>query len=186
MSFKTPQSDSSGSVKNRHKTVWPSSGWVFSRPDRLIAFGFGTGLLRPGSGTWGTLLAAILWWPLQQTVPHGILGIALLLGLVVGIWICGRTANSLGVADHVGIVWDEIIAFWLLMWAIPFNWVTLIVAFVLFRFFDVYKPFPIGWFDQNFKGGFGVMVDDLIAAFYAWLLMMTWFVFVGPMAGASV
>jgi len=186
MSLKPDHTPESVSVQNRHKTVWPSVVWVFARPDRLIAFGLGTGLFRPGSGTWGTVLAALLWWPLNQTVPHGLLGLALLAGFVLGVWICGRTAQALGVADHVGIVWDEIIAFWLLMWALPFNGVTLLVAFALFRFFDVYKPFPISWLDRNFKGGFGVMADDLMAAFYAWLVMMTWFVFVGPMAGASV
>lgn len=186
MSPNTDQTPQSVSVKNRHKTVWPSVTWVFARPDRLLAFGFGSGLFRPGSGTWGTVLAALLWWPLQQTVPHGLLGFLLLVGFVLGVWVCGRTAQALGVDDHVGMVWDEIIAFWLLMWAIPFSWVSFLVAFVLFRFFDVYKPFPISWFDRNFKGGFGVMIDDIMAAFYAWLVMMTWFFFVGSMAGASL
>lgn len=172
-------------VSERHRTVWPTLAWVWSRPDRCLAFGFGVGLIRPGSGTWGTVLAALLWWPLQQLFAPGVMGLLLLAGIVVGVWACGRAAQTLGVADHVGMVWDEMIAFWILLWAIPVHVITLLVAFALFRFFDVYKPFPISWFDRNFKGGVGVMIDDLIAAFYAWLLMMTWFVFVGPMAGLS-
>lgn len=104
----------------------------------------------------------------------------------LGIWACGQTASALGVDDHVGIVWDEIVAFWLLLWAIPFDVYTLLVAFVLFRFFDVYKPFPIRWFDEHFKGGMGVMIDDLIAALYAWLVMMTWLFFVGPIGSVSI
>ncbi|MBC7780779.1 MAG: phosphatidylglycerophosphatase A, partial [Proteobacteria bacterium] len=91
-----------------------------------------------------------------------LLGIALLFAL--GVWACGAANRALGVNDHGGIVIDEVVAFLLVLWAVPAVWWAWMAAFVLFRLFDIVKPFPIGWCDRHLKGGFGVMFDDLLAA----------------------
>lgn len=92
--------------------------------------------------------------------------------LIAGIWICGRAGQSLGVHDHGGIVWDEIAAFLVVLPFAPADWWGYVMAFVLFRLFDIWKPFPIRWFDDHVHGGFGVMLDDVLAAGYAVLCLL--------------
>jgi len=158
-------------VRERHQVLWPSLAWVLAKPFRLLACGFGVGVLRPGSGTWGSVLALLLWWPMLHWIPDPWLGALVVLSVVFGVWFCGRTADELGVPDHVGIVWDEIAALWLLLWVLPNDpWVVL-SGFLLFRVFDISKPAPIAWLDRRLKGGFGVMLDDLVAAIYAGALV---------------
>lgn len=158
------------SVSQRHRVAWPTLAWVFGRLHRALAFGFGSGLIRPGSGTWGSVLAVVLWWPLSATLSWSVTGGLLLFASVAGIWICQRTVDELGVHDHVGIVWDEIVAVWIVLWALPNELWVLALGFVLFRIFDVVKPWPIRAFDASVGGGFGVMLDDWVAAVYAILL----------------
>ena len=98
------------------------------------------------------------------------LGVSLL-GFLAGIWICGRTSSDLGVHDHGGIVWDEIIGYLLAMALAPDGWIWILVGFLLFRFFDILKPWPIRWCDQRVAGGFGIMFDDLLAGLYAGVVM---------------
>lgn len=159
------------STAHRHRVTWPTTKWVISDPGRLLMFGFGSGLLRPGSGTWGTLLAWLLWVVAAQGLPDLVLGLFILLSFAYGCWACQRVSRSLGVEDHVGIVWDEWVAFWLVLWLVPEGWVSQGMAFFLFRLFDTLKPPPIRQVDARVKGGFGIMLDDLLAAGYTLICM---------------
>lgn len=139
-------------------------------PVHFLAFGFGSGLAPKAPGTFGTLAAVPLWYLLAQLPLWGYL-LATLAVVAVGPWLCGRTSRDLGVHDHPGIVWDEIAGFLVTMILVPVSLVTAIAGFVLFRIFDVLKPWPIGWLDRRVKGGTGIMVDDLLAAVYAGALL---------------
>jgi len=158
-------------TSERHHVPWPTFGWLCRRPISFLAFGFGIGLLRPGSGTWGTLLAFGLWWPMQHWIAEPWLGALVVLAALAGIWICAVAGQALAVADHVGIVWDEIVSMWLLLWLLPDNIWVAVAAFVLFRVFDTAKPPPIAWLDKRYKGGLGIMLDDWVAALYAGILV---------------
>ncbi|ALM87286.1 phosphatidylglycerophosphatase A [Bordetella sp. N] len=159
-------------MRERARVPYPSLGWTCRAPARLIAFGFGSGLIRPASGTWGTLMAWLLW---RVAFPSGAsnlaVGLFLAFAFVYGCWVCHRVGKELGEPDHVGMVWDEIAAFWLVLWLSPATWIAQLAAFLLFRFFDIVKPPPIKYFDARLKGGIGVMFDDLLAAVYALLCM---------------
>jgi len=142
----------------------PDWGFVLSHPAHFFAFGFGAGLVRPGPGTAGTLVAFPLFWVLDFWVV--VMGYALLLPalFVAGVWACGRTGEALGVHDHGGLVIDEVVAFLAVLVLIPRTPVWQLAGFVLFRFFDIVKPQPIRFFDRTVRGGLGVMLDDLLAA----------------------
>lgn len=142
----------------------PDARWVFSRPAAFIAFGAGSGLVRRGPGTAGTLAAFPLHWLLVYLLSPGVhlAAIGLLFG--VGVWACAAASRDLGSDDHGGIVIDEVVAFLLVLWAVPATWWAWVSGFLLFRLFDIAKPPPIGWCDRTLKGGFGVMFDDLLAA----------------------
>jgi phosphatidylglycerophosphatase A len=88
-----------------------------------------------------------------------------------GIWICGDTSSKLGVEDYGGIVWDEMVAYWLIVAFIPFNWGWYLAAFIIFRAFDILKPWPISMIDEKYEGGFGIMADDVLAAVYTILIL---------------
>ena len=158
-------------VSKRHRTVWPKAAWVFADPGRMLMFGMGTGLLRPGSGTWATLLAWLLWNLATPGVGDVYIACFLLVTLAYGCWAAERVGKQLGVPDHVGIVWDEFVAFWLVLWLVPQSLTAQALGFVLFRIFDVTKPPPIRQADAHIKGGVGVMLDDLLAAGYTLLVM---------------
>ncbi|ALO39434.1 phosphatidylglycerophosphatase A family protein [Alcaligenes faecalis] len=149
----------------------PTLDWVVKKPWRLIAFGGGTGVLRPGPGTWGTVLAWVLWVLGLHVLTDTQMAIFLPVTFFIGCWACHRTGYDLGVSDHSGMNWDEMVAFWLVLWLIPQTWLAQGIAFVLFRFFDILKPPPIRYFDRRLHNGFGVMWDDLLAAGYTLLLM---------------
>ncbi|HSG89050.1 MAG TPA: phosphatidylglycerophosphatase A [Pseudomonadales bacterium] len=137
-------------------------------PVILLATGFGAGLLRPAPGTWGTLVGIPLAWVLSLlTLP---IAAALLASLaILGIGLCGAAGRRLGVSDHGGIVWDEIVGLCVALLLLPFDAVTVVLAFLTFRLFDIVKPWPISWADRSLPGGVGVMVDDLIAGVFAGL-----------------
>jgi phosphatidylglycerophosphatase A len=146
----------------------PDLKFVFAHPAHLIAFGFGSGLAPKAPGTAGTLLGLPLFWLVVAVAPDLPNRIILLIAtFVLGIWACGRSGRALGVADHGGMVWDEIVAFALVLLFTPAGWLWLALAFALFRLFDILKPWPIRLADTHLKGGFGVMFDDLLAALYA-------------------
>lgn len=144
----------------------PDRAFLFAHPAHLLALGFGAGLAPRAPGTFGTLLGFPLAWALGALPPAlAWMGLAAL--SVGGIWICGRTGRALGVPDHGAIVWDEMVAFAMVLGVAPRSWPWLVAAFLLFRLFDIWKPFPIRQFDRTVKGGLGVMLDDLLAAGYA-------------------
>lgn len=153
---------------SQHKPDWR---FVSRRPEHFLAFGFGSGLSPVAPGTAGSLVAIPLYLALVHFLPQWLLLVGVALAFLVGIRFCEVTGRALGVADHGGIVWDEIVAMWLIL---AFTQATLpwfVAAFLLFRLFDIWKPFPIRYFDQHVKGGFGVMLDDLLAAGYALLVL---------------
>jgi phosphatidylglycerophosphatase A len=142
--------------------------WRFLRrhPAHFIAFGGGVGLAPVAPGTFGTLLAL----PLHSLIaprlaPYEyLLVIAALFAL--GVWACEVTGRAIGVADHGGMVWDEVVAFMLVLFFVPATLLWQAAAFLLFRVFDILKPPPIRYYERTFKNGFGVMLDDVVAAFY--------------------
>lgn len=138
---------------------------IWREPVPFLAFGFGSGLAPRAPGTCGTLLAVpVAWW--LTSLPVGAYAGIVLALFTLGIAICAHTARRLGVADHPAIVWDEIVGYLAALLWLPPTWWVFAVAFVLFRIFDIAKPWPIGVADRRLKGGFGIMVDDLLAAAY--------------------
>jgi phosphatidylglycerophosphatase A len=145
--------------------------WVYRKPDRLLAMGFGSGLLRPAPGTWGTLLAWVLWLAAISRLNDAGVALVLVASFAYGCWACQRVGRELNRPDDGRMVWDEIVAFWLVLWLTPSDFFAQTAAFLLFRFFDIVKPPPIAWFDRRLKNGFGVMWDDIVAALYALLVL---------------
>jgi phosphatidylglycerophosphatase A len=143
---------------------------VLRDPVHLLAFGLGTGLSPVAPGTVGTVLGVVLAWAVQPLSFEVQLVIAIAL-IVSGVWICGESARRVGVHDHSGIVWDEIAAMYLILIAVPVSAVGWALAFALFRLFDIWKPWPIRDLDHRLHGGLGIMLDDLVAALYAALLL---------------
>jgi len=131
-------------------------------PVVFIALGLGSGLSPKAPGTAGTLLTVPLVYFLQQQ-PIMIYAAVTLFVLLTGSWVCGYAANKLQVHDHSGIVYDEVAGFLITMMFAPKGWWWMLLGFALFRFFDAVKPWPISWLDKNVHGGFGIMVDDVLA-----------------------
>jgi phosphatidylglycerophosphatase A len=143
---------------------------VLTDPVHILAFGFGTGLAPFAPGTVGSLLGVLLAW---LTLDLGLIAqIGVAIGLsVAGIWICGESARRLGIHDHGGIVWDEIAGMYVTLLVAPFTLSAWILGFLLFRAFDIVKPWPIRDLDHRLGGGLGIMLDDLVAALYAAILL---------------
>lgn len=148
--------------------VQPDLAFLIAHPAHFLALGFGSGLSPKAPGTVGTLAALPLYWLLAE---HPLYWLWIAAFVVVGIWACQVTGRNLGVHDHGGMVWDEIAAFLMVLPFAPVaelgGWAAYGLAFALFRLFDIWKPFPIGWLDARVPGGFGVMLDDVLAAVYA-------------------
>jgi len=147
-------------------TSRPDWAFLLRHPAHFLAFGFGSGLSPKAPGTAGTLVAFPIFFLLLQ-LPSAWMWALIALFLVIGPWVCGRAGRELGVHDHGGIVWDEIAAFLLVLPFAPPSLFGYLLAFGLFRLFDIWKPFPIGWLDARVHGGLGVMLDDVLAAVYA-------------------
>ena len=158
-------------TSNEKLNLKPDWRLLFSHPAHFFSLGFGSGLVPKGPGTAGTLVGFPLYWLLAPLMSDYQFLLFLTLAFIVGIWICGKTGRALGVEDHGGIVWDEIVAFMLVLFFTPEGVYWQLLAFLLFRFFDIVKPQPIKYFDQNMHGGLGVMFDDLLAAGYALLCL---------------
>ena len=151
--------------------IHPTVRFMLSHPAHCIALGFGTGLAPVAPGTVGTLLAYPLFYVLSMWVnTYEMFGIIAAFFLL-GVWACERTGRAMGISDHSGMVWDEVVAMMLILLVIPAEANWWVAAFFLFRIFDVLKPPPIRYFDQTIKGGFGVMFDDILAAFYTLLVL---------------
>lgn len=144
-----------------------------SNPIHFFAVGFGSGLLKPAPGTWGTLvgvLLAIFLWELTAS-QYFFIGLTLI-SFVAGCYICQKTSDDLQVHDDGRIVWDEIVAVFLIFSCLPkYNWLYYLLAFGIFRFFDVLKPYPIRYFDEKLESGLGIMVDDILAAIYSLIVI---------------
>jgi phosphatidylglycerophosphatase A len=149
----------------------PDIRFAASHPAHAIALGFGAGLSPWAPGTAGTLLAWPVGWFFGDIYPPGFILAAITVLFVIGIWACERTGRSLGASDHGGMVWDEFVAFLLVLAIVPHSLAWQAAAFGVFRFFDIVKPPPIRWFERRYRGGFGVMFDDLLAAAYTVLCL---------------
>jgi len=150
-------------TKNLTASIWRN-------PIHFIACGFGSGAAPLMPGTAGTVAAIPLYLLLRHlSLTHYCL--MLIVVTLFGIWVCGKTARDFQVHDHPSIVWDEIAGYLITMFAAPAGWVWIILGFGLFRFFDILKPWPIRAIDTHVKGGTGIMLDDVLAAVYAWLIL---------------
>ncbi len=160
----------------------PTAAFMLRHPARWFALGFGSGLSPKAPGTVGTLWGWVSFLVLSRWLDDrlwaGLIGLSLLLGL----WACTRTAQHLGVADPGAIVWDEVVAFWIVLWLLmPASWWNQLLAFAVFRYFDAAKPGPVGWADRlcklqpgqaiGWRQGFGILFDDLVAAACTLLLL---------------
>ena len=143
--------------------VW-SNFWHF------LAFGFGTGLAKKAPGTWGTI-AGLAVMPLLYVLPLAWALVFIAVASVFGVWLCGRVADDLGVHDHGGIVWDEMVGIWMTLILLPNTWQWWLLGFVLFRILDILKPWPISVLDKHVGGGLGIMIDDMLAGLIAGALL---------------
>jgi phosphatidylglycerophosphatase A len=164
----------------RPPVVRPTLRFMLAHPAHLVALGFGSGLSPIAPGTAGTLWAWLAWLLLAQWLTPSQLGLLIAVSLPVGWWACTVTAGHMRVLDPGNIVWDEVVAFWIVLWLVlPAGFGAQLAAFALFRFFDAAKPGPVGWADNLFhgfgwKGGFGILFDDLVAALCALLVIAAW------------
>ena len=149
----------------------PNAAFAASHPAHIIALGFGAGLAPFAPGTAGTLLAWPIGWFLGGSYPPGVLVAAAAVCFLIGVWACDVTGRHLGVPDHGAMVWDEFVAFLLILAILPQSLAWQAAGFVLFRFFDILKPPPIRSLERRYHGGFGVMFDDLLAAGYTLLCL---------------
>ncbi len=160
--------------------VRPDARFMLAHPAHLIALGFGSGLSPVAPGTSGTLWAWLSFLVLQIGLGAAGMGVLIACALPVAWWAGTVTARHLGVSDPSNVVIDEILCFWIILWLVtPAGWLAQLSAFVLFRILDAWKPGPIAWADRRFKGfgwrgGFGILADDLVAAFCTLLLIAAW------------
>lgn len=163
-------------------TTRPTAAFMLRHPARWLALGFGSGLSPKAPGTVGTLWAWLSFIVLSRWLGDAAWGALIVLSLALGLWACTRTAQHLGLADPGAIVWDEVVAFWIVLWLLaPTSWWNQLLAFAVFRYFDAAKPGPVGWADRRYKlrpgqaigwrQGFGILFDDLVAAGCTLLLL---------------
>ena len=153
-------------MSNKNPKIADLNRKVLTNPVHFLAFGFGSGLAPVAPGTFGTL-AAIPIFLLMQNLSLAIYLLITAIVCIVGIWICGKSSDMLGVHDHSGIVWDEFAGYFITMIAAPAGWLWIIIGFALFRLFDIWKPWPISVLDKQVHGGLGIMVDDILAGVFA-------------------
>lgn len=152
-----------------------SARFMLTHPLHILSLGFGSGLSPIAPGTVGTLFAWVSFVAFNPYLTVAEWGALIVAGFVAGCWFCGFTATKMGTADPSSVVWDEIVAFWLvLLFVTPVTFTGQLWAFIVFRFFDMVKPPPIRYFDRHLKGGFGIMFDDLVAAFFTLLVIALW------------
>jgi len=145
-----------------------------TQPIQFLALGFGSGLAPKAPGTFGTLAAIPVFLLLTMLSPL-LYGITVLVLALAGIYICGKAADDVGVHDHPAIVWDEFVGFFITMFMVPVSWQSILVGFILFRIFDILKPWPISFIDKKMTGGLGIMFDDVLAGFFALAIMQLLF-----------
>lgn len=140
--------------------------FLLSHPAHFFALGFGSGLAPKAPGTFGTLFAMLIWLFISH-LSLSLKIIIIFISFLLGIYFCKKTSEDLGTHDHGAIVWDEFVGFWLTMIFIPDGFFWLLLGFMVFRIIDIMKPWPISLLDKNIKGGFGIMIDDIFAGFFA-------------------
>ena len=149
-----------------------------SNPIHFLALGFGSGLLAKAPGTYGSLAAIPVYLLMANFSLPWYLGITLAF-MFAGFYICDKASKDMGVHDHGAIVWDEVVGMLITLIAAPAGWVWLLVGFLLFRFFDILKPWPIKWLDAKVHGGFGIMIDDVLAGVFSFLCLQGLVYFAG-------
>ncbi|MBS0358124.1 MAG: phosphatidylglycerophosphatase A [Proteobacteria bacterium] len=166
-------------IKSFKSLIWDtniSNHKIFKSIIHFFAYGFGSGLIPVAPGTMGTVMAIPFYLLLNQlSLPL----YALMIGITFcfGVYCCGLTANDLGEHDHPSIVWDEMVGYWITMFAIPLTWYWIVTGFLLFRFFDIWKPWPVRAIDKRVHGGLGIMLDDVIAGIFAWVVIRVILIF---------
>ncbi len=143
---------------------------VWQDPVYFIAFGFGSGLLPKAPGTWGTLAAIPIYLLVSGQSLVFYLAVTVV-AFILGVWVSDKVSRDLGVHDYSGIVWDEVVGYLLTMTMAPAGIIWIVIGFILFRIFDIWKPEPIRLIDRHVKGGIGIMLDDVLAAIPAWLIL---------------
>ncbi|MFN7097476.1 MAG: phosphatidylglycerophosphatase A [Gammaproteobacteria bacterium] len=152
---------------------------VWKNPIHFLACGFGAGTAKFMPGTWGTIVAIPLYLAMQAVLSPLYYMLVLIAAIIFGFWICQVTAKDFGETDPPAIVWDEIVGFLLALWAAPNGWQWILAAFILFRMFDILKPWPIKFIQEKLPGGFGIVADDLMAGLYTWIIiqLVVWLLF---------
>ncbi len=150
---------------------------AFSNPWHYLSCGLGSGLLPRMPGTWGSLIAIPFFYVFNK-LPLWQYGILLIITFAVGVALCGYSEKAFRKKDHSSIVWDEMVGMWITLCHAPFRLDVLIVGFILFRIFDIFKPWPINWLQKHLPGGWGVMADDAAAGIAAWVLLQLWIVII--------
>jgi phosphatidylglycerophosphatase A len=148
---------------------------LLKNPVHLLSVGFGSGLAPKAPGTFGTI-AALPFWYVLQFLPPAYYVVVLILAFILGVYLCGATVDALGVHDHGGIVWDEFVGLWIALFMVPMHLGWILLGFALFRLFDIWKPWPIRVLDAKVHGGFGIMIDDVLAGVYAYLTLQLLYV----------
>src|SRR5512142_600925 len=146
----------------------PDLRFLVAHPAHFVALGFGAGLVPVAPGTFGTLASVALYWALAAFLPPLAIAFCAIPLFFVGVWACDVTGRDLGSPDHGAMVWDEVVAFLPLAALASESLALQAIAFALFRLFDVWKPYPVRQIERRVKGGLGVMIDDVFAAFYAY------------------
>ncbi|MCI2284586.1 phosphatidylglycerophosphatase A [Colwellia sp. MSW7] len=152
------------------KHTKPNVKFDLKQPIQFLALGFGSGLAPKAPGTFGTLAAIPLFLLLSLLTPIMYL-LAVVVVSIVGIYICDKAAEDVGVHDHPAIVWDEFAGYFITMIMVPISWQSIAVGFVLFRLFDILKPWPISFIDKKISGGLGIMLDDILAGIFSLIIM---------------
>jgi phosphatidylglycerophosphatase A len=154
----------------------PQRRALLSHPAGWIATALGAGVSPRAPGTAGSLVSLLPWWFLLRDLPLGWYVVVLAVGFGLGVWACSVSDRRLGLHDHGALVWDEVIGMWISLLGAPPRWPWLVAGFVLFRLFDIWKPWPVRWADRGVHGGFGVMLDDVVAGVYALIVLqvLTW------------
>lgn len=150
---------------------------VFSNPLHYLSCGLGSGLLPRMPGTWGSLIAIPFFYVFNK-LPLWQYGVLLIITFAIGVALCGYSEKAFRKKDHSSIVWDEMVGMWITLAHAPFRLDVLLIGFILFRIFDIFKPWPINWLQKHLPGGWGVMADDAAAGIAAWLLLQLWIVII--------
>lgn len=154
----------------RNYKVPPLPDSVWQNPWHFIAFGFGSGAIPIAPGTFGTLLAIPFYLALQQ-LPHTAYLITVILITLGSMWLCGKVSREIATHDHQGMCLDEFVGFFVTMYAVPLSLTWIIIGFLLFRLFDIWKPQPIRYLDEKMTGGVGMILDDVLAGVYSCLIL---------------